>query len=464
MRENEVYTASNRAIYSWGFGQVGLQCVYFSFAQLMQIYTTPTGFALSPVLVSWVIVLVRAVDSFADPLFANWSDNFHSRWGRRKPFLLAGGICGAFFVMAVWWTNPGWSEPIKFAYLLFTAVMLCGAWGLYALAHGAMGYELTDDYHGRSRLMAIKGLFTGITAIALQWVHWLTMRPFFGGKVSGIRWVSIGLAAMVLLSTFAVLRFTSERFATINRNRIKLLPAIRITLRNRPFLLLLLMMLTQRLGTALFYGLLFYVNVYYVCQGNESLASKIAGITGTTSALLGLTVLPFIQRISRRIGKRHGVMLGAGALAASALLVPFCLTPQMPYLQIVLWAVLGPLTTVGQTLTEAIFPDICDIDELENGLRREGMFVAVSSFLVKFEAAFCILLVGYLIKFAGFQPGQLMQSPETVLHLRWIAFTPYITCSLLALLFAWRFPITESMMAEVRRKLDARHAAKQGDA
>jgi GPH family glycoside/pentoside/hexuronide:cation symporter len=451
------YTASNRAIYAWGTGQVGWMCIYTSFALLMPIYTT--GLGMSPILVSWAVILPRFIDGFVDAVIAHWSDNSHSRWGRRKPFLLASTFAGALLTMAVWWVGRDWGQTAQFIYLFVTATLLYCALGVYQMAYGTLGYELTDDYHERSRVMAIKGLFGALAAMGTGWVYWLALRPFFGGEIAGIRWISVGLALIAMGCALTVVCNTQERFQKINREPVKLLSAMHATLTNRPFVILLLMQITQGLGGAVFGGLFFYVNVYYVCQGDKSLATQIAGILGTTGAMLGLVAFPFMKPISQRVGKRNGVILGAGMIAATAMLTPWFMTPKLPYLQVILFCGLAPVTGIAQTLTAAIFPDICDLDELETGHRREGLFAAVSGFIWKIETSLCGLLVGYLIAFSGFDPKLVVQTGETITRLRWFAFAPYIALSIAAMYFAWRFPITEKMMADVRRKLDVRRAA-----
>lgn len=104
----------------------------------------------------------------------------------------------------------------------------------------------------------------------------------------------------------------------------------------------------------------------------------------------------------------------------------------------------------------AIIPDICDLDELESGVRREGLFSAVISFLTKIEVSLCTLLGGYLLILSGFD-GKLVQQPQTVLDkLRFFGFTPLIVFTAISLVVAFFLPMSSSLMNEVRAKLDAR--------
>jgi GPH family glycoside/pentoside/hexuronide:cation symporter len=104
-------------------------------------------------------------------------------------------------------------------------------------------------------------------------------------------------------------------------------------------------------------------------------------------------------------------------------------------------------------------PDICDVDELESGQRREGLFTAVMGFVQKLEISLTVLIVSYLVSFSGFD-SQLATQPEPVLtKMFWLAVVPYGVFSLLTLVMALKFPMTEASMAQVRRQLDARRLA-----
>ena len=111
----------------------------------------------------------------------------------------------------------------------------------------------------------------------------------------------------------------------------------------------------------------------------------------------------------------------------------------------------------------AIMPDICDIDEVQSGERREGLFAAVLAFQAKIENSICILASSYLIAWSGFNAKVAaaggVQTPESIRFMWWLAFIPPIVFSLISLAIASYFPITSKMMAEVRAKLAAKHQA-----
>lgn len=454
---SQPYTASTRSIHLWASGWIGWMLTYTLGSLMMNIFNT--GYGLSPVLVSWAVTLPRLFDTFIDPVIAHMSDNTHSRWGRRKPFMVIGGLGSALSVMLVWWISPTWCWQLQFVCLTLGATLVNFMLGTYGMAHTSLGCELTDDYHQRTRVMAARSLYGTLASVASGWVYWLALRPMFGGEISGIRWVSGVMAVVIGVFTMTSILGSKERFQKSNRDHVKLSTALKATMSNRPFMILLFMQLTQGVGGAVFWGLFFYVNTYYVCRGDKALSTQLGGILATSGAVIGVATLFFMTRISKLVGKRNGVIMGAATTALGALLVPFLLIPGHPYWQIWIWCGLGPLACAGTTLTAAILPDICDVDELETGHRREGLFGAAGGFFIKLEGTICGLLVGYLVKFAGIDPSAAVQTAETISRLKLVAYIPYVLFSVAAVALAWRFPITEAMMADVRVRLDERRAA-----
>lgn len=450
------FTASNRQLYSWGTGAIADAFMITAFGLVMPIFTT--GFGISAIAVSWAVTLPRFIDSLLDPVVAHWSDNSKTRWGRRKPFMLVSSLLGAAVLAGIWWADPAWSATTHFVFLLVMATILYCAFGTYAMAHTALGYELTDDYHERTRVVAIRGLFVSVVAVVNGWVYWLALRPKFGGEIHGMRFIGAVIALLVIGAAMVTILTNRERFHQQTRPHVKIIPALQATFRNRPFVILICLRIVQSLGTSIFWGLWFFLNTFHVCNGDKAMAMKIGGILAATGTVLNFAMFPLMRPISRLIGKRNGVIIGAGLTAAAGLSMPLIMQPQHPYLQVIAWCIIGPATGIAQTLVNAIFPDICDIDELHNMHRREGLFGAVVGFISKIELSLCALAVGYLVAWSGIDPTGIEQSHSARVRLQWFAHLPNILCSLAAVAIALRFPITEQHMIEVRKQLEARRA------
>jgi len=185
------YTAPARQIWGWGIGRVAEFGLVAMFGQAINIFTV--GFGLSPVIVSWCVMLPRLVDGIVDPVMGHWSDELRTPWGRRRPFMLVGALVGAVFLSLLWWASPNWNQTAQFLYLGVVGMGLYICYGAYAMAWNAIGYELSDDYHERSRIQAVGGFFTASMGLLFTWVYWLALRPqlaAWSGGCDGLEVVS----------------------------------------------------------------------------------------------------------------------------------------------------------------------------------------------------------------------------------------------------------------------------------
>lgn len=467
------YTAPKRTIWLWAIGTIADSLLIQTFALVMPIFNT--GFGLDAILLSWAIMIPRLIDGISGPFIGHFSDNVHTRWGRRKPFLVATAFLGACVVVGIWWANPAWPKAAQFAYLVVFATLYYLAWGVYSMTHYALGYELTDSYHERSRVMAIRYGFWQTIVLGVSWIYPLALHPRFGGEIHGIRTIGAVMACIVIVSGLIPVFACKERFAKANSKPVPILRSLREAFQMRPFRIYLGMRFFSMLGFVVFNQLVFYINVYHVCGGQKKMATTIIAIATAITVGMTILMLPVVPRISKKIGKRRGIIIGAGAALIQACLVPFLYTPDSPilrwvagvlpglhlnvpavspYLQLLAALLLAPLFQVAYVLRDAIVPDICDLDELETGQRREGLFTAVVNFVYKMEVSLCVVLVGYMLAFSGFDQKAATQSADVLVKLQWCAYLPNILFAVLALVLSIKFPITEAYMARVQTALE----------
>jgi Na+/melibiose symporter-like transporter len=242
------YTAPSPQIWAWGIGALANHILICTYGQANNIFTI--GFGIKASLVSLAMVLPRLIDGLTDPILGHLSDNTHTRWGRRKPFLVVGSSIAAIALFALWWADRSWTNTAQLVYLFSFGTLFYCAWGLYSMSWNAIGYELTDDYHERSKVSAIGSLFLGIVLLGNSWTFWLTLRPIFvhgvgntfrdfidagldwerftsvwrqafytvqgapTNAINGIRWISGIVGIIALAATFFAVRYCKERFRT----------------------------------------------------------------------------------------------------------------------------------------------------------------------------------------------------------------------------------------------------------
>lgn len=457
---SEAYSASNRQMHYWGAGAMADYMLFVSFqALIMPIFSI--GFGISPALVGFATMLPRLIDAAIDPWMGHFSDELRTPWGRRRPFLLVSAVIGALALTALYWPSPEWSQWVKFAWLQVFSVILYICYGAFTMNHQALGYELSDDFNIRARVQAIRGAWFSVTAFMGGWLYWTVQQPIFGGEVGGIRWISMGMAVIIVGAALVTVLFSRERFQNRPRKpHIPLLPAIKQTLKVKPFVILLLLRVLGTLGVGLYAHVGFFITTFYICQGDKEQSGFISGILGSVGLALSILLVPLATWISRMIDRRQGFILGFALTFFGAVTLPFFAQPGKPW--VFIWYLIA-MTVFGHAVSLfqfTVMPDICDIDELQSGERREGLFSAVITFVTKIENSLCLLISGALVSWAGYDAALGAKQPdEVVTNLLWFGFAPKIVFAALAMVLAFYFPITRKMMADVRAQLEERRKA-----
>lgn len=459
------YTASNRSLHAWAIGGVAnywMSAVIYSYLSFIFILT----YQMDAVRVSFAMMLPRLIDIVIDPLLGRISDNLRTRWGRRRPFMFVTVILGAILVSTIWWMPPAWAADWRgLVYLTSFTTLLYANLGVYQMAHGALGYELSDDYNQRSKVQALHQFYFNLGVLGGGYFYWLAQQPFFGtghaGEIHGLRSISFVLSILILMTGLIPVFCCRERFASSNRKHVNLLMALKETLKNRPFVVILLMKFINVLGGTLAGALASYVVIFSVCGGNKMLQSEVmGGWNGIASFIMGWCMVPLAAPITRWLGKRRGIVICYGISVISACITPFVWAPGNVYGVFIMGLVFMPSGAVLGNLMASVMPDICDLDELTHGERREGLFTAIMSFMTKLESSICTGLGGLLLTYSGFDQ-HLAQQPEAVIEkMRFLTFLPMIAGAVLTFVAACFFKLNKKQMDDVRAQLDARRAAR----
>ncbi|RKX44708.1 MAG: hypothetical protein DRP64_06005 [Verrucomicrobia bacterium] len=192
-------------------------------------------------------------------------------------------------------------------------------------------------------------------------------------------------------------------------------------------------------------------NVYYGFLKNKAANFMLYGMA--IYGIMGILSVPLISAFGVRFGKRHG-LVGGIILAVIAYGGSwFYITPGMPWLHLIFGALASPALASVWVFTYAMTADICDVDELETGKRREGAFGAVYSLLMKISATIAVSVSALVVGWCAFDTTTAIQSADTILKMRsFFAFGPMVFL-VIAFVLTLKFPITRKRMEEVQARL-----------
>ena len=449
---------------AWGTGGIVDNLMMNGMAALiLPIYNIALG--VNPIWLGYAMLLPRILDAIIDPLIGNWSDNARTRWGRRRPFIAVGAISTAIACILLWMPPLTLSQNGLLTYFTLIFTLLCVGYATFSIPWGALGYELTTDFHERTSVMAWRLYFAYAGGFALPWLYKLTLHPALspadtGGipnEVYGVRWVAAGVALVCLAASLVPAIFCRERVLARKQEPIPVWTALRLTFQNRAFVLLSGVMVIVISGLILSGPFLLYINIFYVAGGDKGFAGTLAGWGGMLGQILGLASTPFLVRLAMHLGKKSTIILGLSVAMGGYLLSWFCITPAMPYLQLLPAFLIYPGLNSVWLLNQSVMADICDIDELTSGRRREGMFGAAITLIFKLSMAIGPVLVGYMLVWSGFNETAAAQTPDTLWSMRLFYVAIPSVCLVVAIGLTMLLPISEERAREIRRQLDARN-------
>jgi glycoside/pentoside/hexuronide:cation symporter, GPH family len=370
-----------------------------------------------------VLIIPRLWDAVVDPVIGHLSDNTRTRWGRRRPFLLIGGILVAVFFVVMWWipkndtvrawfpTEAGY-QWFQLGYILVTLTLFFTSVTLFEIPHGALGAELTTDSHQRTRLFSAKSFVGNLFAMSTPWLFVLANMEVFkgpgGNEADGMRYVSLLVAAIVVPLSFwwfFTLREPGFKKAA-QQEKSPFWQDMKRTIRNRNFIRLTLTIFTLAMGFNFVQLLGSYIPIFYVFGGDKAAGARLLGINGTVWAVTGLLAVFPLDWISPRIGKRNTLVVAILLIGVAQLSKVVCYNPAYPYLIVIPTMLLSCGMLFFFTLGSSMVGDICDEDELQTGYRAEGSYYSVFWWFIKMGTALASLISGALIVFTMFDETQ----------------------------------------------------------
>lgn len=438
------------------------------------------GLGMNPALVGLVSALPRLTDAFTDPLMGYISDNTKSRWGRRRPYIFVGAIAVGIIYALLWQLPEGKSESFYFWYFLSGSLIFYLAYTMFATPWVALGYELTPDYHERTRLMGVQN-FTGQLAyvIAPWFLLFMQNEIWFDDMIDGAAGLAIIIGLIVIAVGILPAIFLRERFqgiaaaeakaqnrqpestgALLMRSMLEFFKGFVTTLKFTPFLKLCAATFLVFNGFMLVASFQFYVIIYYVFSGDTVAGAEYAGYAGTLGAISTFCVIVFVAWLGTRIGKRRTFYITTGVSMLGYALKWVCYNPELPWLLLLP----APLMAFGLgglfTLMPSMIADVVDSDELNTHQRREGMYGSIFWWVVKLGMAAALAAGGFLLNATGFEVDLGGNQAESTIYLMRIfdAFVPFVTSGI-AIWAISTYSITEEKAHEVRLLLEARRGA-----
>jgi GPH family glycoside/pentoside/hexuronide:cation symporter len=427
-----------------------------------------TAFGIDPALAGLLSAIPRFFDALTDPIMGFISDNTNSRWGRRRPYIFAGAILSGILFAVQWQLFAENGAIFNFWYFLIFSVLFILANTIFSTPLIGLGYEMTSDYKERTRLMGFSQTIGQFAWMIVPWFWVLIANPnIFSNQAEGVRQLSIivGLICIMLgllpaifcvgIDSTHIENRAEISFRSIGTNVKRLLIDMKNMTKNDPFMRLCGATFLVFNGFQMVASFSFFIIVFYMFKGSYADAGTLPAWFATVSAILtAFGVIPIVTFLANKFGKRKAFVISTAISIVGYLLKWWGFNPAHPWMVFIpvpfMAFGLGGLFTLMMSMTA----DVCDLDELHNGMpRREGTFGAVYWWMVKLGQALALALGGLVLKFVGFNQNLVTQAPETMHNLRLMdIFIPSVTAAL-AIWCMWNYDLNEEKAHEIKETL-----------
>ena len=421
---------------------------------------------MPPTYVAIILMSLRLWDGVADPVMGWISDNFRSKWGRRRPFILVGAILAGLTYPFIWWFPTDMSQEAIMAWVIGFGIVFYSCFTIWAMPYQSMLMEMTPDYNERTRVAEIRGYFQTAAGFLNGWMWWISMLPIFfingeASPVNGMRYLSIGIGVIIIIFGVLPALFVKERYyesdLVRNQEKVKLTTSLKETFSNRPFIVLCLLTLFFLLGTSIFDSYGRFVGTYYVLGGDWDAGARFAGYGTFIYMIFSFIFIPIFRHLSEKVGKPTVLFLSMVLVFVAISTTWWTFTPSNPWLMLTNTAFIGAGYAGLWLMIPSMQVDVVDYDELKTGERREGSYASIFSWVLKLSFVIGFLISGPVIEMTGFDANLNADQNEGVYEMMRIGYIVIPVVSLVfALLLLKAFPITKSVASEIRLQLEER--------
>ncbi len=435
MSQKQIKSCSTLDMWNYASGEIANSLIsntIFGFAMLF--YTDALG--LSPMLAGIAMSVAIFWDAITDPLMGHISDNTKSRFGRRHQYMLFGGIAMVLAFFFVWAVPPVFkaNNTSLFWYLVLINIIMRTAYTVFVVPMTALGFEMCQDYTGRTKIQGIKAIFNMIANFCGPGLAWMIFFPKQGVDVKNpANFMRMGtIFAVISLISIFYLVFITRKYAKDSRemkisgssakdffkDMFEIVTDIRAVY-------VFLFAIVVILGVGLVAGLQMYVYEHFM------LLSGIQKTITHGGTMIGMmTGAAFCARFAARFDKKGAVYIGgtitllSGAIL-TALFVPQIVTPGQTVaiggvnfpIAMALFALFGATYWFGNGImipvATSMMADISEINQLKTGVNKDGTYSAMYSLSMKISQSISALITGAVLAATGFiTVGELMESEK----------------------------------------------------
>jgi len=441
---------------------------------LLVFFTNVAG--LDPGLAGSILLIGKIWDAINDPMIGALSDRTESKWGRRLPWILWGAVPFGIFFFLQWVVpnfsdNPNTNQWGLFWYYVVISIFANIFYTIVNLPYTALTPELTQNYDERTSLNSFRFAFSISGSILSLIIALVLFGVFPNDPIKQYLLIGGVCAILAVLPLYWCVFGIRERVLEGEARRQANPPPpqtmsyweqLKVAFRNRPFLYVVGIYLCSWLAVQNTVAIIPYFVQNWMGLTEQDFTKVVIAVQVT-----GLVMLFVWTAVSKRVGKKAVYFMGMSVWVIAQIGL-FLLQPGQVVGMYVLAVMAGFGVSTAYLVPWSMIPDVIELDELNTGQRREGLFYGYMVLLQKLALAIGVFLVGQALQVSGFlktTAGQpIPTQPDSALWAIRLMIGPIPAVILLiGLVLAYFYPITREVHAEILLKLQERKREGSGD-
>ena len=412
---------NKKFIRGYGFGGYSTMFTFAMYTTYgLYFYTDVVGIA--PAYASLIVTLGTLWDAITDPLIGVWSDRRTDPRGKRRPVIL--GILIPFGVVS-WLLFTDWhfSTALTIAYFAVITMAFYTVQTFLDVSYSAIASEVTTDYDVRSKLSTSRGIWETVAMIMSCFI--ISSTKLAGDLVGNARvgWsIMAGIFALIsMLTIFLVWKSTAGcekpgvrgEYADmgLGMNAWKLFFG---SLKNETFRSVVAMYALGIISQSVYCS----YNTYY-CLNNLALTEAQTSVTLLFLWCGGMVMVPIIDRLMNRFGKKAAWLITVGIMSLSYLIFPLLVLREHSMIGMCLHSfIISAGFQAFYLVPWAMIPDTVEVEEYRSGERHEGLYYGLAGCVQKISSAIAFSICGIVLELIHYNSELAVQAPETILGLR----------------------------------------------
>jgi GPH family glycoside/pentoside/hexuronide:cation symporter len=430
---------------SYGIGDIASNFFIVTTGMYL-LYFLTNVVGVNPALAGTALFIPKFWDVILDPIVGTLSDRTRSRFGRRRPYLLFGAVPFGLTFFLLFIAPHYQSEVARAVHLSLFFVIGCTVFAVINVPYSSMVAEMTDDYNERMSLTSFRMIFASVGALLAGGLAMPVVKMGGDGE-AGYRLMGTLFGVVMVVACLVCFWGTKNAKALPVR---EVTPPIReqikIAFRNFPFLMLMGSYFFQALAI----GVMMAGFIYYVIYAMK-LPDTAMQMVFPLFLVTAIVFIPVWLQVGKRIGKIKAYMIGLTIFCIMIGSLFFTSASQMAlfYVQIFL---AGIGFSSFQLFPFSMLPDTIEYDELQCGLRREGVFCGMWSAGQKIAYSVSPAIVGFALSLSGFVVGGVQgEHVETGIRLIFCVFPALAV--LISFIPFLKYELTAERFEEIKKEI-----------